>query len=327
MISVIVPIYNAVEDVKLCVASLEAYFDWAQGEVLLIDDGSGEETKKYLHTLAQRCPQFKVLFNQENLGFVKTCNRGMKLASGEIVVLLNSDTMIPANFTKSITSFFANHPTVGIASPISSCSISSVAARQGIQADDLVALNQWLHRQHVPTYPLMPAAEGFCFCVRAEVLAEIGELDEIYGKGYHEERDFSYRAVQSGWQVALIDDMCVYHKRHASFGEAQRKVQIEKNNPTFIERWGGFEYGWMAERNWSNPIDNICQDLLTPVYKQKIKKWLVAIYRCMSPSCRQRQDMMKLARQSYLRQQQIIGLLQAAQYRQERIMTAQLGQG
>jgi GT2 family glycosyltransferase len=115
-----VPIYKALDDVKLCLDSLKNNFDFNQGEVFLINDCSNKDTFDFLEQFSILNPQFKLIHNQENLGFVKTCNKGMELSQGEIIVLLNSDTRVPSSFCEKIIECFDKNPNVRIASPIGS---------------------------------------------------------------------------------------------------------------------------------------------------------------------------------------------------------------
>ena len=113
-ISIVVPIYNALEDLKILLMSLNMNFDFNIGEIFLINDCSDEETTKFLVEFSKENSRYKYLKNDENLGFVKTCNRGMELASGEIVVLLNSDTKIPSGFCERIIKCFESDQNIGI---------------------------------------------------------------------------------------------------------------------------------------------------------------------------------------------------------------------
>lgn len=133
--------------------------------------------------------------NSENLGFVKTCNNGLKSSNESIVVLLNSDTVIPKNFCEKIIKCFDFDPQIGVASPISSCA-ASYYIRQAKNCS-LEKMNILVEKRKC-THPLIPAAEGFCFCIRKDVIQQQGYLDEVYGRGYHEEVDFAYRAITNG---------------------------------------------------------------------------------------------------------------------------------
>ncbi len=258
-ISVIIPIFNALQEVIKLLESLKNNFNFELGEILLINDYSSSETTAYLKEFCNSHNSFKLINNSENLGFIKSCNRGMKEAKGDIIVLLNSDTIIPQQFCERIIKCFESDSQIGTAAPIASSSCwYYIPLPLGWS---LEKMNKTLEKVHKCTYPLIPSPEGFCFCIRRAVIEQQGYLDEIYGKGYHEEVDFAYRAITNGWKNVLIDNMYVYHKRHATFGKKQRNIQIEKNNPVFFERWNGFWENYIKENNIVNPIKEISKEL------------------------------------------------------------------
>ena len=71
-ISVIVPIYNALEDVETLLKSLVKNFNFNLGQIILINDCSNEETSNFLLEFCQKNLDFKLINNEENLGFIKT---------------------------------------------------------------------------------------------------------------------------------------------------------------------------------------------------------------------------------------------------------------
>lgn len=254
-ISVIIPVYNALEDVKNLLASLEKNFSFNLGQVILINDCSNKETSDFLSIFCQKNTKFRLIINEENLGFVKTCNKGLRIANSEIVVLLNSDTIVPKNFAEKIIKCFKSDKNIGLASPISSSSNAYyINLREGVSIEEM---NTRLEARHKRKYPMLPEAEGFCFCIRKEVITSQGYLDEIYGKGYHEEVDYSYRALTNGWKIVLIEDLYVYHKSMASFGNEQREKQLEKNNNVFYSRWEGFRQKYKEKHKIINPVIEI----------------------------------------------------------------------
>ena len=163
-ISVVIPIYNALEDTKLLLESLVKNFDFNNNEILLINDCSNKDTTQFLRDFVVTNDSFILLENDENLGFVKTCNKGMKIANGEIIVLLNSDTIVPAGFCKRIKSCFDSDKSIGVASPISSN--SSAYYIKMPHNKNLEQMNKLLRKNHKASYPTILSAEGFCFCIR-----------------------------------------------------------------------------------------------------------------------------------------------------------------
>ena len=266
-ISVIIPVYNAKEDVRKCLESVKENFDFSNGEVIIVDDCSQKETADYLKTEAATNPdKITLIQNNENSGFPKTCNNGIAKAKGEIIVLLNSDTEISAGFNKKIADCFDSDPLIAVASPIASYSGSYfIPLRDG---ETVASMNKKIEEAHSPVYPSIPTAEGFCFCIRKEAVDAYGALDEIYGKGFNEERDFSFRMVKHGLRCVLIDNLYVYHKRHASFGNAERKKQLEKNDKIFKDRWGDlitYEKDFTKHRN---PIDSLRRQIQPKYFKK-----------------------------------------------------------
>ena len=258
-LSVVVPIYNALDDVKLLLDSILSNFNFSLGEITLINDCSSQETSSFLDSFCAKNHLIKLLNNEVNLGFVKTCNRGMKLAKGDVVVLLNSDTIIPKEFCERIIKCFNSDERIGIASPISSHTYSYFIPLP--KNYTLEKMNKLLRKKHKCTYPLIPAAEGFCFCIRKDVIYKQGYLDEVWGKGYNEEVDFAYRAITNNWKNVLIDDLYVYHKRNASFGIKDRKILIEKNYPEFHRRWHGFREKYEKDNKLVNPVKKIEKEM------------------------------------------------------------------
>ena len=163
-LSIIIPIYNALDDLKILLKSILKNFNFELGEVTLINDCSNKETSNYLETFCLENNQFNLLKNEKNLGFIKTCNRGMKEAKGEIVVLLNSDTQIPKDFCERIIKWFQSDKEIGIASPISSNSATYYIPLPFLWS--IEKMNKEIQNKHICTYPVIPAAEGFCFCIR-----------------------------------------------------------------------------------------------------------------------------------------------------------------
>lgn len=258
-ISVIIPVWNALDDVKLCLDSLLKNFNFDLGDITVINDCSGEETTEFLRTFSKKHSEIKVIENEENLGFVKTCNRGMKQAQGDIVLLLNSDTRIPKEFCERIIKCFESDNKIGIASPISSYTVSYYIPMP--KNYTLEKMNKLLQKKHKHTYPIIPAAEGFCYAIRKEVIEQQGFFDEVFGKGYHEEVDYAYRSLTNGWKNVLIDNLYVYHKRQASFGAETRKQLIKQNDPVFKLRWTGFREKYTKEHNLKNPVIRIEQEM------------------------------------------------------------------
>ena len=93
-IDIIVPIYNAYEFTEECIKSVIRNTDLNKHTLVLINDKSPDEKilpmlQKYRNENQDK--KIVVLDNEENMGFVKTVNKGMQYSEND-VILLNSDT-------------------------------------------------------------------------------------------------------------------------------------------------------------------------------------------------------------------------------------------
>ena len=90
LVSVIMPAYNAARFIEEAIRSVMAQTltDW---ELLVLDDGSSDDTVRIAQTLAQTDSRIKVLPNEHNMGVARTRNRGFDLCRGRYVALLDSD--------------------------------------------------------------------------------------------------------------------------------------------------------------------------------------------------------------------------------------------
>ena len=98
-VDVIIPVYNSLEWVKICLDAIikNTNLD-ILGKIYLINDKSNDETKDYLDRMQIKWGELlEVIHNKENLGFVKTCNKGMKKSTSDYVLLLNTDCIVSKN--------------------------------------------------------------------------------------------------------------------------------------------------------------------------------------------------------------------------------------
>lgn len=93
-ISVIIPTYNRVEILQMTLSALSLQtISKRQFEVIIIDDGSKEEELKSITSLVKKQKFSTILLQQEHRGPAAARNKGIKAASGDIVLIINDDTV------------------------------------------------------------------------------------------------------------------------------------------------------------------------------------------------------------------------------------------
>lgn len=233
---IIVPIYNAYDELVECVNSIFKSTTDQEYRLILINDKSTDiRIERYLNNLAlKNIPNVIIMSNDVNLGFVKTVNRAIKFSDND-VVLLNSDTIVTKRWLKKIRTCAYKDRTIATVTPLTNngtiCSIPNFCEDNIIpQNFTLEEYSAMIEKNSLRKYPIIPTAVGFCMFIKRSVLNEIGILDEEnFNKGYGEENDFCCRAIEHGYINVLCDDTFIYHKGSMSFKE-QTKKYIEENS-------------------------------------------------------------------------------------------------
>ncbi len=222
-IEVVVPVYNALTATKKCLSSLARHNPC--DTVVLIDDGSDDRRMSaLLNDYVAKYNHWTLLSNNNNLGFVKTANRGLQL-SQEHTVLLNSDALVSAGWLQRIRDCIQAIPNLATATPWSNnaeiCSLPKTLCNNPLPKD-IDKLAQALSKHHQPQYPELPTAVGFCMLITAQAKRRVGYFNAaVFGMGYGEENDYSLRSSALGLRNVLVDNAYVAHTGNQSFGEKQ----------------------------------------------------------------------------------------------------------
>ena len=227
-ITIIVPIYNAYDELVTCLESL-VLNTTAPANLLLIDDASpGERIPALLWQYAE-LNNIRMLRNQTNLGFVGTVNRGIREADGD-VILLNSDTQVPPRWlAKLAVAAYSDTATATVTAISNSAGAFSVPnagetnpVPSSLPIDEISrAISHENSGTHVPT----PTGNGFCMYIKRAAIAQVGRLDEgKFPRGYGEENDWCMRASRLGWRHIVDGSTFVLHKGTASFTESEKNL-------------------------------------------------------------------------------------------------------
>lgn len=241
-IDIVVPVYNAADDLERCLDSVLAHTD-GDYRLIVIDDASPDPRVRacFARLDARRLPQVALRVNGSNLGFTQNANRGMRTArAGADVVLLNSDTVVTRGWLDALARCAASDPTIGTITPFSNnaeiCSLPRFCENnRWPPGRDPETTVRALERSAVPTYPDLPTGVGFCLYIRRALIDAIGVFDPVFGLGYGEENDFCMRAAAAGFRNVLCEDAFVLHLGGSSFG-ARRGDLAERNMKILLER-------------------------------------------------------------------------------------------
>jgi GT2 family glycosyltransferase len=246
-VDVVVPVYRSLAATRRCLDSVLAGACRTAHEIVVIDDGSPEpDLSDWLRARAA-AGTFTLLVNEDNLGFVATANRGIRLHPDRDVVLLNSDTEVANAWLDRLAACARSEPDIATATPFSNnatiCSYPFEGWAGGLPGHlGLAALDALFSRIHAGLRVDLPTAVGFCMYIRRDCIDRVGLFDEErFGRGYGEENDFCMRAAATGLRHVLAADVFVFHEGSASFGDDREELQraamatLLRAHPTYLD--------------------------------------------------------------------------------------------
>ena len=240
--SVIVLTHDNLAFSRMCLASLLENTDYPNYELIVVDNASSDGTVEELRRLAGSIPHFKVILNDHNVGFGPGNNQGLAAATGEILVLLNNDTMGPRGWLTRLTRHL-DDAAVGLIGPATNRSCNEAQIDIPYQTYDefqAVARSQGEQYERARLPIRMPMM--FCVAFRRETYERLGPLDERYEVGMFEDEDYALRAKAAGLQVAWTPEVYLHHAYHASIGKllptGDYARLLKLNQGRFEEKWG-----------------------------------------------------------------------------------------
>jgi GT2 family glycosyltransferase/glycosyltransferase involved in cell wall biosynthesis len=237
--AVVVPVYRGVETTLACLACVLETVP-ARTPVIVVDDAGPEpDLAAALDALAGR-RQIRLIRNPRNLGFPASANIGLAAAGARDVVLLNSDTIVPAGWLERLRDAAWSAADIGTVTPLSNdATILSYPRHDGIQpppdAKMLDRVDRMAAKANAGRVVDIPTAIGFCMYIRSDCLAETGLFrQDLFAQGYGEENDFCLRARHLGWRHVAATGVFVGHIGGQSF-RATRE-HLLRRNLTLLER-------------------------------------------------------------------------------------------
>ena len=268
-IDIIIPIYNAYEYVEECIKSVIKYTNLNENNLILINDCSPD--KKIMDLLNNFKIQYldknmTIINNEKNLGFVKSVNIGMKTNIGNDVVLLNSDTEVTKSWLEKMKECAYSNKYIATVTPFTNN--GTIASVPNFGEDNIIPENmnldeyaKMIEECSSKIYPEIPTGNGFCLYIKREALNNIGYFDEeLFEKGYGEENDFCFRALNHGYINVICDNTFIYHKGTQSFKKenmTKEKAELIENHLKIIKEKYPFYSQKLNEYMASNKMQDI----------------------------------------------------------------------
>ena len=267
-IDIIVCVHNALDDVKRSLgAVLKSLL--IKHRLIIIDDGSDEDTKQYLKSIEQEFRSVTLLRHEIAKGYTKSANSGLKISDSEFKILLNSDTIVTRNWSLKLLQAAHSSKNVGIVGPMSNAAswqslpvvldpnkkgkvfvINDIPEGKTIsELDQLCEKFGWYDR-----FPRVPLVNGFCYGIKKKVIDAIGFFDEdAFPYGFGEEDDYSLRAIDAGFKCVIATHSYVYHAKSKSFGKSTRRELAAQGGNYIREKYGSDRISRLMEIMQNHP--------------------------------------------------------------------------
>lgn len=283
-LSIVIVSWNVRELLEACLRSIHASLE--QGrisgkgelgcEIIVVDSASRDGSPQMVR---QRFPNVRLFAQEENIGFVRGSNLGIRESRGRYVLLLNPDTEIVGQALAEMVTYMDAHPDVGIVGPrllYPDGRVQPSRRRFPTLATafwESTVLQPWFPHGHVlDRYYVRDRSDdeeqdvdwviGACFLVRRAAFERAGLLDEGFFM-YSEEMDWAYRIKQAGWRVIYLPTATVIHHEGQSSSQvtAARDIHFHSSKVYFYRKYYGpfwgevlrwfllltFAYQWLRE--------------------------------------------------------------------------------
>lgn len=234
LLSIVIVNYNSLHVLKPCLDSLQAYGDWQKQncEVFVVDNASSDGS---VDVIKRQYPWIKLIANQENLGYAKANNQALRQATGEYQLLLNPDTVVPANTLQSCIEFLKSHQDCGVVT----CKVVFPSGKLDLDChrgfptpwasftyftglEDLFFDSKLFGHYHLTYLPLdslheIDSAVGAFMMMPKAAIEKVGLLDENFFF-YGEDLDWCYRFKENGFKVYYYPKAAITHYKGVSSG-------------------------------------------------------------------------------------------------------------
>lgn len=252
-ITIVLPVFNALDLLPEVLDRVRRHTDLPWHLIVIEDASTDPSIRPFLRAWVDEGneinpDQVTLLENDENLGFIRSVNRGFSAASERdgTVILLNSDAFVPAGWASRLVAPILADPTVASVTPMSNdaeiFSVPVVCQKVGLKAGQGDDIDQAARRlgpsANVTT---APTGVGFCMAMSPKFLNKLAEFDTSFGRGYGEEVDWCQRARALGGKHVGIANLFVEHRGGESFGNTEKLKLIARNGATISSRYKNYD--------------------------------------------------------------------------------------
>ncbi|HEY0100934.1 MAG TPA: glycosyltransferase family 2 protein, partial [Pyrinomonadaceae bacterium] len=217
--SIVIPVYNKAGFTFQCLRSLLREVDFAETEVIVVNNASTDETAKLLSHFQSLVT---VVNNEENRGFVDACNQGAAVARGRYLVFLNNDTVVLPGWLKHLLETVEGDASTGAVGSMFLYEDGRVQeAGAGVWQNGAAFHYGWGGSPDDRRYNFAREVDycsGASLLVRRDLFARLGGFDTRYAPAYYEDVDICFGVRSLGYKVVYQPMSRVIHHEGVTAG-------------------------------------------------------------------------------------------------------------
>lgn len=218
-VAVIILNWNGSRLLREYLPSVVATTDPAIGRVIVVDNGSDDDS---LEVLRNEFPEVETIAFDKNLGFAAGYNKAIEMTRYPYTVLLNSDVRTSQGWLRPLYNFMESHPEVGAIQPKLLSDSDPTSFEYAGACGGFIDRNGYPYCRgrifadcerdngQYDTVADIFWATGACLMVRSELYLRVGGLDSRFF-AHMEEIDLCWRILLSGHSIKAVPDSKVYH--------------------------------------------------------------------------------------------------------------------
>ena len=222
-ISVIVVNWNVADSLARCLASIRAT-KYPNLEIIVIDNASSTP----IHP-----KKVKFIQNKTNVGVPRAWNQGLERATGDYILILNPDTLLPKDFFTKAIAYLKSHSDVGVLGPKFLDPDGTPQGSVFPEPSIISAIREYwlgqkgLTQKYIPTgsQPVaVNAISGACMFLSKRTIVKIGKFTEKVFI-YYEDMDYCRRLRQAGMKIIFHPGITIVHEHGQSSAKSGGAAQ------------------------------------------------------------------------------------------------------
>lgn len=219
MISVVLPVMDQLEETRHVVALL-CHMTVGDFELVIVDNGSGPETRRYYERfIAPRVPRFQYVRNERNVGVIPALQQGYRHSTGDIVAFMHNDLFLYEHgWNIRIQHYFDAIPGLGLAGFFGCKGLSHDGSRVHCMSN----MDEAAHYGGRPVrgeWEPVVVLDGYSLICRRAMLDRVGGFDPGYLYHHYYDYDLSLASLANGFRNIVVNVPCAHPGGFTSWGQ------------------------------------------------------------------------------------------------------------